>query len=417
MTKSSGRDAEDGSRNGAESGAGFSTFDDFVQACLNDATHHGCPRHAHALHGGDQPASGVSDAATFSKVHASTRGLATQVLTDADGIYSVRGYNERADQLFGRIYLGLDKGPEYDRQATAVNSAIQSLSAAHAFEESLRAVRQTLSADANASDVAVFVAVLAHMCTLWFDLPDGKNVVAGGARAALPAAPAQCPGDYAVPSACMFYEEGDRRINVLSRAIGRILKDSHVQYLTELVAKGGKPQGLLSRAIYEAFPEDDHDFIATTTIGVMMGMLPTTYFNLVFVLEAWRANRGKIFDELRSALRRHGPSKGYDRAYAVLAHPMMQAMQGRPMPPEVWRTAKVDHKLGEHDVKTGDHVIVDIAKVTAADLENNKTDVFTIFGGDRSAKNHPTHACPGYEAAIAIMLGTINGLMEPEPVA
>ena len=83
------------------------------------------------------------------------------------------------------------------------------------------------------------------------------------------------------------------------------------------------------------------------------------------------------------------------------------------MPPEVWRTATSDHTLGDENVRTGDQVVVDIASVTASDLESGKTDVFVVFGGDRSARHHPTHACPGYEAAIAIMLGTITGLMEP----
>lgn len=401
----------------AESGSGVGTFDDFVQTCLEDAAQHGCPHHAHALYEQAEPAHAPSDQQTFSKIHADTKALATQVLTDAEQNYSVCGYNERAKELFGKIYLGLDKGVEYDRQATKVNSAIQSLSAAAAFDAALQVVRATLIAQPEAPDEAVFVAVLAQICTLWFDLPDGKHAVPGGGREAFPTAPAMCPFDYGVPSACMFYEEGDRRINDASRAIGRILKDSHVQYLAQLADACEKPKGLLARAIFDAFPEGDRDLLARTTIGVMMGMLPTTYFNLVFVLAAWRADGGKTFSELQAKLLSRDHGEGYDRAYAVLAKPMMQAMQGRPMPPEVWRTAKYDHKLGDKDVKAGDHVIVDIAKVTAADLALDKTDVFTIFGGDRSAINHPTHACPGYEAAIAIMLGTINGLMEPVPPA
>lgn len=417
MSKNSDTDAATEGGAKRPSGGGGSTIDDFVQTCLDDATRHGCPHHAHALYQQSPPAQDASGQQPFSKIHADTKALATQVLTDAEQNYSVCGYNERAKELFGRIYLGLDKGVEYDRQATKVNSAIQSLSAAAAFDLALLVVRTTLSVEPGASDAAVFVAVLAQICTRWFDLPDGKHAVPGGARNAFPTAPALCPGDYGVPSACMFYEEGDRRINDASRAIGRILKDSHTQYLGQLAETGEKPKGLLSRAIYDAFPEGDRDLVARTTIGVMMGMLPTTYFNLVFVLEAWRANGGKIFAELQAKLRAHDQGAGYDRAYAVLARPMMRAMQGRPMPPEVWRTAKNDHKLGDKDIKAGDHVIVDIAKVTAADLASDKTDVFTIFGGDRSAINHPTHACPGYEAAIAIMLGTINGLMEPAPPA
>jgi hypothetical protein len=39
--------------------------------------------------------------------------------------------------------------------------------------------------------------------------------------------------------------------------------------------------------------------------------------------------------------------------------------------------------------------------------------VFPVFGGDRKPTPHPTHACPGYEAAIGVMLGFVNGWLEP----
>ena len=211
----------------------------------------------------------------------------------------------------------------------------------------------------------------------------------------------------------MFYSCGDELIGDVARATGAVLKQTHAQYVAQLRAAGKEPKGQLSRAIFEAFSPAEDDLIARTIIGVMMGMLPTTYFNLVSVLKSWRANGSNTFCRLQDELRQHTGSDPYARAYSVLAQPMMQAMQGSPMPPEVWRTATQDHMLGPIQVKTGDRVVVDIGVVTAADLARGKTDVFTIFGGDRNSLNPPTHACPGYEVAIALMLGTLNCLMEP----
>ena len=267
----------------------------------------------------------------------------------------------------------------------------------------------------DAGDEAVFVAVLARMCTAWFDLPNDTEVIEGGGRTSSPPeSPALCPADYGIPSACMFYADGHKYMTEDARTIGRVLYDAHVSFIARLRSQGGKPDGIISRAVFDAFSETEDDLIARSIIGVMMGMLPTTYFNLKYVLEAWRAQGGSTFARLQETLRAQQAKDGYERAYAALAAPMFQAIQGRPMPPEVWRTATQDHKLGSASVRKGDQVVVDIDKVTGADLEKGTTDVLLVFGGDRSKRNHPTHACPGYEAAVAVMLGTINGLMEPD---
>ena len=62
-----------------------------------------------------------------------TKDLVMKVFLDTDENYSVAGYNVRASNSFGEIYLGLDKGPEYDRQSTKVNEAIQRITGAEAF--------------------------------------------------------------------------------------------------------------------------------------------------------------------------------------------------------------------------------------------------------------------------------------------
>ena len=349
-----------------------------------------------------------------SDVSVTTKKLVMSVFLDADENYSVSGYNERAGQCFGKIYLGLDKGPEYDRQATKVNAAIQAITAPNAFSLALQETRKAIAANRNANDDAVTVAALAAVCKPWFDLPDGADVKEGAVRLDLPAtAPAQCPGDYTLPSGYIFFPAPF--LKDFGEAYGQLLKRQVDHFIAGLRATNTPPSGSISRVIFAAFPNDD-DLIARTLIGVMMGMLPTASINLTNTMAAWRTNNGAAFTALQTALKQSTETDPYLRARGVLLLPLMQAMQANPMPPQVWRTATRDHTIGTNppaQVKRGEKVIVDIASATREDLSANITDVFPVFGGDRSTAPHGTHACPGYQAATGVMLGVLNGVMEP----
>jgi hypothetical protein len=345
-----------------------------------------------------------------------SKELVMKVFLDTDRNYSVKGYNERASKCFGTIYLGLDQGAEYDRQSRKVNAAIQGISAAEAFRLALQEARKALAANPAASDDDVAIKLLAGLCTRWFDLPDAVNVVEGGLRFDVKPPPC-CPGDFSFPSGYIFFPDPDALLSKFGPGFGAMLKLAVDRHVAELRASQKLPTGVLSRAVFEAFPTGEDDLIARTIIGVMMGMLPTVYFNLANTMGAWRASEGKIFKALQDALRQQGGSDPYVRASEVLKQPLMQAMQGNPMPPSVWRTAVRAHTLGTNQpvqVNPDDKMYVNIASATREDLDAGITDAFPIFGGDRKATPHPTHACPGYEAAMGTMLGFINGLMEPK---
>jgi hypothetical protein len=342
-----------------------------------------------------------------------TKDLVMKVFLDSERNYSVSGYNARARKCFGEIYLGLDKGPEYDRQATRVNEAIQSITAEDAFGLALQETRKALAAHPGTDDVSLTVVVLAALCRRWFDLPDEVNVVEGGLDFdAEP--PAHCPGDFTLPSAYMFKPDPDEFLLTAGPAVGNLLKAAVTAYVAQMRASQKQPTGVVSRAIFEAFPSGEDDLIARTLIGVMMGMLPTVTGNLEFVMTTWRGD-GR-FTALQEVLRLHAGTDRYARAIAVLKQPLMQTMQTHPVPDAVWRTAVREHTLGTtHPVKVspGDKVYVNIVGATREDLDAGVTDVFAVFGGDRRGMPHPTHACPGYKAAIGTMLGIINGSMEP----
>jgi len=362
---------------------------------------------------GIRSAEGV--ARTNSGVLVNSKDLVMKVVLDTNQNYSVKGYNERASDCFGKIYLGLDKGAEYDRQSGKVNAAIQGITAADAFTLALQETRKVLASDPAASDDDVSVKVLAASCRSWFDLPDGINVKEGGLRTDFKT-PSRCPGDYNFPSAYIFFPDPTGFPTKFGPPFGFMLKQSVDAFVAGLRASRKLPTGVLSRAVFEAFPSGEDDLIARTITGVMMGMIPTVYFNLANAVGAWRAGDGKTFAALQNALKNHGGSDPYIRASEVLEQPLIQAMQGNPMPPAVWRTAVRAHTLGTKNpvqVAPDDKMHISIVSATTEDLQAGITDVFPIFGGNRNATPHPTHACPGYHAAMGIMLGYINGLMEP----
>jgi hypothetical protein len=91
----------------------------------------------------------------------------------------------------------------------------------------------------------------------------------------------------------------------------------------------------------------------------------------------------------------------------------MRTMQLNPVPADIWRTAVRYHTLADTAVGTGARVTLSIESVTRADAAAGIIDPFPIFGGNRNVDLHPIHACPGYDAAMGIMLGVINGILEP----
>jgi len=63
------------------------------------------------------------------------------------------------------------------------------------------------------------------------------------------------------------------------------------------------------------------------------------------------------------------------------------------------------------EVKPGDRVILDVLKVTQADLAAGVHDVSPIFGGNRDQSPFPTHACPGTWAGMGVFLGILAGTL------
>jgi hypothetical protein len=311
----------------------------------------------------------------------------------------------------------LDKGEDYDRQATKPNAAIRSITTEQAFALTLGIARRAVATSqhprefAIADLVVILNKILADLCTYWFGLPDDIIMVTGRIRESDIVAPARCPGDFSYTSAAVFKPNPGCMVAIAGQTLGRLLKSTVTQFIARHRAAKTIPEAELSRAIFEAFPDDD-DLIGRTIIGVMMGFLPTTYFNLFFAVQQWCESG--MFKELQNRLKENSDPP-FLRASKVLETPLIQAMQRRPMPDAVWRTAVKKHTLGNVEVNPGDMIHINIALATQADEKAGRTDVFPIFGGDRSKPVHPQHACPGQALAMGVMLATVNALLEPQP--
>lgn len=349
-----------------------------------------------------------------SEVLVASKALVMQVYLDSDENYSVRGYAARMDKSFGRVYLGLDSGAEYESESEAANRAIMAITAKYAFADALAATVAVLAALASASRVdvdEVSTQVLAAVCEKWFDLPSGADMVTGGISFNL-WPPARLPGNFGTPSGYIFQPHPPVALIFLGRLQGaNILKPVLLDFVERHRKPGQAPTGILSAALFAALPSSaQNDLLARTIIGVLMGMLPTVDGNLTTAMKSWLDDGS--FDALKSAFLADPTPNLYARACHVLTTPLITAMQKGPVPDAVWRTAVKDHNLGDPPVfvRAGDVINISISSATRADLAQGTLDPSPIFGGMRR-KPHGTHACPGYHAAMGLLLGIISGIL------
>lgn len=352
----------------------------------------------------------------MSDIQVNGAALVRQVLLDAANNYSVCGYAERMEKAFGLIFLGRDAtDPEYAAQSAAAVAAIGAITEQVAFTRALdatRAVLQPLGGQATFDMKDVSNQVLAAICTKWFDIPDGDSVVASGSF--WPFKPGKCPGQFGPPSGYIFQPDPGFLVKLFGKMDGRLLRTEVAKFVARQRLAGTPPGGDISKVLFAAFPNSpaQDDLLTRTLIGVMMGFLPTAQGNLMAVAKAWE---GQVFADLRTAFLAHPEPDLYLRANQVIRDPMIAAMQGEPMPPAIWRTALRDHMLGSIQVRAGDRLCINIDSATREDHAAGVSDPIPIFGGDRSLAAPPTHACPGYQAAMGVLLGTLAGMLEAGP--
>ena len=324
--------------------------------------------------------------------------------------YTVTGYAERMRASFGEIFLGKDDdgvpASSYYKESRPANDAIMGVTLRAAFESAFKHTQGTLNrlvprGTKKRLEVKDIVDdVLAHISNEWFDVPDGNYVVGGGWH--WDDHPT-CPGHFHSPSRYMFQPNPGPEASMAGKQHGQVLKDA----IGKFFKTGTQPKGELGKAIFNGYQGDQR---TSTLIGVMMGFLPTVDGNIRGVLYEWVNSRSLWDHQLAYLADKTGDR--LEKADRVLMRPLEQTLLLRPVPELVWRTALVQHSLGPVEVRPGDRIVVSIVSATQECLASDDDGLYLIFGGDRSATNHPTHACPAYKMAIGLMLGMLAGLLE-----
>jgi hypothetical protein len=372
-----------------------------------------------------------------------SRSAVSEVLRDPAQNTTVAGYAERMHDALGTIFLGLDDRPgsRYRSESDPVRRAIEQIAPDDAFEVARRAVHAHIKvlvdgarAQARLSGDPVFELVLderewvdevlARLCERWFgidNLGEPPHFRREGYRPDTPADRPSYPGHFMAPSRHIFQPEPEALVEQLGQDHARALKAAMARFLA---ARSGRPlqdpgdpgvAALVGQAVVDhPLSQNDPDFAARTMVGAIMGFVPTLDGALRAVVSEWRRS-----GELARLRARHAGA-GWDRhaAEQMLGDRMDRALQLRCVPDIIWRRAAADFELEGVPVQKGQTLVLGLGSAAQASLEQGqRDDSRAMFGGVRDATGVPTHACPGYAAARAAMLGALAALVNnPRPL-
>jgi Dyp-type peroxidase family len=350
--------------------------------------------------------------------------LVMKVLKD-DKTFSVSEYHARMKQSVGEGYLGLDDSPIYRQQSTEPNKVVAKISSEEAFDIARKETKQVLVAfAAKFAPAPVTVAadvladqVLARLSAYWFGIPKGEIQVGG--RPVGGSKKVHLPFNSLAPSRYVF--SSPRLRGPVIRA-GQHYGKNLLEAVTKHAKDGGR-QAFRGASIGEALWDlatptgtTDHDLFARALVGMIEGFLPTVYGNFVKTMHLWLGNE-TLWRVQHNLLLTEG-SIAYPQAKAALEPELMRAMQTRPVPDLVYRTAQARSELGGATITRGERVVVLIASATQELAAKGQVDdVYPVFGGDRRVEPHPTHACPAYAMGMGVLLGMISAVVEAGTLA
>lgn len=334
---------------------------------------------------------------------------------------SVCGYGERLSRSIGLGYLGLDD-PAHAAAAEGVNDAITLFDIDRTFgpargtaQAVIAGFVQLAQADPSGGRVPIDLMsfaerVLAALCTLWFGLPDGKSMVAGG-RVPGAVTPPRCPGHLLTTSRYVFsprpadtvVDEGQQQGAQVLQAFQRLL-DRPEPNLGEL----GSCIQVAIQANAAIPPHQKREATARTLAGVMMGFPPTVYGNFLRLMSAWQSDKtnGLLWElqrRLGAAKQAHPDAR--ERAIAVLHDVVLKTMALSPLPEVIWRT---DQAVPASDRQRPEGAATVVLGLASA-LATPGADPMLMFGG---AYGQAPHACPGYGMAMGVLLGMSSALLE-----
>lgn len=368
-----------------------------------------------------------------------SRELLNRVLLDADERYSISGQMARMEHSIGKIYLGMDDGPEYRKQSGDVNKALMKLTAAQGFDLAFKAANLKMDAIRDEAiekaglggalhyDVAIDAReivdeVLAALSDAWFGLEGSPHFTRGSADWDWKDEhPAIYPGHFIALSRYMFQPHPGAVPQELARRYGQALQRSMKRFVEDLRDQLAKdpsfPLAPVTDAVFGSPYGKDDEYAARTMAGVIMGFTPPITGALLNLLREW-ARDGRFWRLRAEAAVRPASTSTYASASKLVFADLREGTGMRPMPQIIWRTARKAHRLGPAgtnavDVDVGDILVLGLVSGTQQSLADGTGDSDRLmFGGVRSlTAPHPTHACPGYEAGMGAMVGTIAAML------
>jgi deferrochelatase/peroxidase EfeB len=371
--------------------------------------------------------------------------LADQVLLDKDRNLTAQAYLPRMQNSFGQLYLGMDEGrtdQAYEKESAVANHAVLSLARDQkAFEEIIhqaaievqKRIDELVQDAKNSAKVSnesnwqttidirdSIEKLISHFCEQWFGLSEeGGYFVKGGFDWKNPVDMSQprYPGNFMAPSRYVFQPHPSDTVRDIASIHGKTLLNAMTAYLKEYGEGKQKDRPLVMSICKRGEELNDEGYAARTILGLMMGFVPTTDGLIRRIASEWL--REGVFWKLRSQLMGQADGDWNKSNFAKLfeSH-FWQTFLLRAAPELLWRTAKRDHVVGKDHhsvaVSEGDMIVVGQISATHEGLENSSQASYVYaFGHSKnySGSSKPTHACPGRDAATAVMMGFFKGLL------
>jgi len=377
---------------------------------------------------------GELDVPAYGQLVGNATGVFNALADDTCQRVSVRGFGERMDRTgLGVNHLGMDPSDGHTAVGKVVNSVVgavdefKAFAAASAVAEAVLAKILQLSSGPFALrhpdgrlrvpiDLMNFSEqVVGALGKLWFGLPDGTHMVAGG-RVPTPnatGAPPRCPGHIIGPSRAIFGAHPHERVNAEGD-----LNGPQVRLAVKQALAAAPGQGALTDALRQGLAPlgsaHGPDLLERELVGLLLGFAPTVHGNFLTVMKNWIESERLWALQQALAEQRQAGAAWPDAAMAALKRPMLDTMQGEPVPPMVWRCPVVK---GTPDTKQPPVVLGLASAIEDLDAQTRQAQRDALlFGGDYSADKASgrwgLHACPGSKMGVGVMLAMAAKLLD-----
>jgi Dyp-type peroxidase family len=279
---------------------------------------------------------------------------------------------------------------------------------------------------------------VAKLSQLWFGLPDGNFMLSGGQPVTTPGEPhlssaddpvSYCPADFTVFSQYVFRPEPDEWTATLSAKRGKRVTHAARQALEQMRARDSQYEHSFIRELARrgaekgATGEKLNDLVVRATVGAVDGFVAAAFGSFLSVVgqwlesdELWRIQRAVKPTQLLMLANQPSANSMLEAELldaTPLAQQAVRALAFFPKPPWLHRLALRDTRLGDVQIKKGERVSVHLGQA-AIELGPD-----LLFGGryDVEQKNlatsdrAPTHACPGKEVSMGVLLGMLVGIL------